>query len=79
MTINTLNKLVVLGTGGTIAGTAVQAHDNIGYTAAQVGVEQLLEAIPGLSKLLNGRLLTSEQVVQVDVSIQPHKLKLRHL
>ena len=28
-------KIVVLGTGGTIAGTATAAHDNIGYTAAQ--------------------------------------------
>jgi L-asparaginase len=63
---NNLGKLVVLGTGGTIAGTAAQAEDNIGYTAAQVGVEQLLLAIPGLSKLLAGRTLLSEQVSQVD-------------
>lgn len=41
-------KIVVLGTGGTIAGTAAAADDNIGYTAAQVGVEQLLHAVPGL-------------------------------
>ena len=39
-------KIVVLGTGGTIAGTSAQAGDNIGYTAAQVGVEQLLAAVP---------------------------------
>ena len=31
-------KIVVLGTGGTIAGTSAQAGDNIGYTAAQVGI-----------------------------------------
>ncbi len=30
-------KIVILGTGGTIAGTAAQAGDNLGYTAAQVG------------------------------------------
>jgi len=63
---NSLEKLVVLGTGGTIAGTAAQAADNIGYTAAQVGVEQLLQAIPGFSDLLAGRTLVSEQVAQVD-------------
>lgn len=63
---NNLGKLVVLGTGGTIAGTAAQAGDNIGYTAAQVGVDQLLQAIPGLSMLLAGRALISEQVAQVD-------------
>ena len=59
-------KIVVLGTGGTIAGTATEAADNIGYTAAQVGVAQLLEAIPGLLALLGGRTLESEQVAQLD-------------
>ena len=59
-------KIVVLGTGGTIAGTAAEAADNIGYTAAQVGVAQLLQAIPGLLALLGGRTLESEQVAQLD-------------
>jgi len=59
-------KIVVLGTGGTIAGTASNAADNIGYTAAQVGVAQLLDAVPGLSSLLQGHALLSEQVAQVD-------------
>lgn len=57
---------MVLGTGGTIAGTASSASDNIGYTAAQVGVAQLLDAIPGLRHVLNGHSLHSEQVAQVD-------------
>lgn len=59
-------KVVVLGTGGTIAGTAHNAHDNVGYTAAQVGVAQLLADVPGLPMLLAGRLLVSEQVAQLD-------------
>ena len=59
-------KVVVLGTGGTIAGTAPCASDNLGYTAAQLGVAQLLDAIPGLSKLLGGRTLVTEQVAQID-------------
>ncbi|PTT22097.1 asparaginase [Acidovorax sp. HMWF029] len=58
-------KIVVLGTGGTIAGTSAQAGDNIGYTAAQVGVEQLLAAVPGLLALAGG-MLVAEQVAQVD-------------
>ena len=57
-------KIVVLGTGGTIAGTSAQAGDNIGYTAAQVGVAQLLAAVPGLQAMA-GTLLT-EQVAQID-------------
>ena len=66
MSKNSLGKLVVLGTGGTIAGTAPLAGDNIGYTAAQVGVEQLLRKIPGFPHLLAGRTLVCEQVAQVD-------------
>ena len=58
------NRIVVLGTGGTIAGTAATAGDNIGYTAAQVGVAQLLEAIPALDR--TGHTIVTEQVAQVD-------------
>lgn len=61
-----LKKLVFLGTGGTIAGTATDTADNVGYTAAQVGVERLLDAIPGLLHALGDSVLESEQVVQID-------------
>jgi L-asparaginase len=55
-------KIVVLGTGGTIAGTAPTAHDNIGYTAAQVGITELLGSIAALERLP----LAAEQVAQID-------------
>lgn len=58
--------MVVLGTGGTIAGTASNPADNIGYTAAQVGVAQLLAAVPALKAVLRDHDLVSEQVAQVD-------------
>ena len=58
--------VVVLGTGGTIAGTAASAGDNIGYTAAQVGVAQLLDVIPALPAALAGHALLAEQVAQID-------------
>ena len=67
MTVSSISKkVVVLGTGGTIAGTASSVDDNIGYTAAQVGVDQLLLAIPGLDRVLAGRNLVAEQVAQID-------------
>ncbi|OGB34450.1 MAG: L-asparaginase [Burkholderiales bacterium RIFCSPLOWO2_12_FULL_61_40] len=59
-------KLVFLGMGGTIAGTAASAADNVGYRAAQVGVDQLLQAIPTLEMALGRHELVSEQVAQVD-------------
>lgn len=56
-------KLVILGTGGTIAGKAAHASDNIGYTAAEVGIDELLAAIPGLAATGS---FVSEQVSQID-------------
>ena len=55
-------KIVVLATGGTIAGTAAAATDNIGYRAAQLGVQDLLAGLPALSAFP----LETEQVAQVD-------------
>ncbi|MFZ2124873.1 MAG: asparaginase [Rhodoferax sp.] len=61
-----LKKIVVLATGGTIAGTAARAGDNLGYSAAQVGVAELLAAVPGMAEVLKGDTLLAEQVAQVD-------------
>ncbi|KQW57445.1 asparaginase [Variovorax sp. Root411] len=55
-------RVVVLGTGGTIAGRAASSGDNIGYTAGQVGVADLLGGI----EAPDGVLLEAEQVAQVD-------------
>ncbi len=59
-------KIIVLGTGGTIAGTAQSAHDHTGYTAAQIGIAALLEGVPGMREALCGAELVSEQVAQLD-------------
>ena len=57
-------KIVILGTGGTIAGTAASASDHTGYTAAQVGITQLVEAVPALAE--GSCDLVTEQVAQID-------------
>lgn len=59
----TVQKIAILGTGGTIAGQAASSEDNIGYTAAQLGIDQLLVAIPGVTSM--GPVF-SEQIAQVD-------------
>lgn len=66
MSLPEAEKVVVLGTGGTIAGRARSASDNIGYTAAELGVAELLGAIPGLAIALSGCTLVAEQVAQLD-------------
>ena len=66
MISSTPTKLAVLGTGGTIAGAAVDPMDNVGYAAAQVGVAQLLGSVPALPRLLGACELVTEQVAQID-------------
>jgi L-asparaginase len=55
-------KIVVLGTGGTLAGTSDSKSDNVGYTAATVGIAELLGAIESLRDLP----LVTEQGAQID-------------
>jgi L-asparaginase len=55
-------KIAILATGGTIAGTSPIAGDNLGYTAAQLRIEDLLASVPALAALP----LVCEQVAQVD-------------
>jgi len=62
--------VVVLGTGGTIAGQARETADNVGYRAAELGVNQLLAAVPGLSAFA----LQTEQVAQVDSKDMSHAI-----
>ncbi len=65
---NTSQTIVILGTGGTIAGSAEHARDNVGYKAAQIGVEQLLAGL-----MLSAPVQT-EQVAQMDSKDMDHAL-----
>lgn len=58
----TTRRVVVLGTGGTIAGRAASQGDNIGYTAGEVAVAELLGGIEAPA----GIELVAEQVAQLD-------------
>ena len=62
--------VVILGTGGTIAGTSLNASDNLGYTAAQLGVADLLRGVPALASVA----IEAEQVAQVDSKDMSHDL-----
>ena len=57
-----LANVVVLATGGTIAGAGASAANSATYQAAKVGIEQLIAGIPELSTLANVR---GEQVMQI--------------
>lgn len=62
-------KIVVLGTGGTIAGTVTNAlnpADHSDYTAAQVSVHALLASLPGWNDGRGAERYVVEQVAQLD-------------
>ena len=65
-------KIVVLGTGGTIAGTAHKVSEPGRYAAAQLGVEQLMAALPDLPAILQGHALEAEQLAQLDSKDMDH-------
>lgn len=55
-------KIVVLGTGGTIAGRSASPGDHLGYRAGEVGIEELLRGVPALA----GTRIEAEQVANID-------------
>jgi L-asparaginase len=57
-----LPNVVILATGGTIAGTGATSTTTVGYTAAKIGVEALIDAVPEMKKVANVR---GEQVFQI--------------
>ena len=57
-----LANVMILATGGTIAGTGATTTTTVGYTSATVGVARLIEAVPELKKVAN---VKGEQVFQI--------------
>jgi L-asparaginase len=55
-------RIVVLGTGGTIAGRAAAGDDNVGYVAGEVGVAEIVQGVESPP----GHEVTTEQIVQLD-------------
>ncbi|NLZ41816.1 MAG: asparaginase, partial [Comamonadaceae bacterium] len=60
--------IVVVGTGGTIAGVAARAEDHVGYEAAALAPEALAAAVPALAALP----LRCESLARLDSSDMDH-------
>jgi len=54
--------VVILATGGTIAGTGATSTTTVGYTAAKLGVDKMIESVPELKQVADVR---GEQVAQI--------------
>ena len=64
-----LPNVVILATGGTIAGSA-ETGTQAGYTSGKVGIEAMIDAVPGIRDLAN---ITGEQTANVgsqDMSVE---------
>jgi L-asparaginase len=57
-----LPNVVLLATGGTIAGTGATSTTTVGYQAARLPVESLISAVPEMKNIAN---VTGEQVLQI--------------
>ncbi|MCZ8234344.1 MAG: asparaginase [Inhella sp.] len=55
-------RVLIIGTGGTIAGQASTAADHVGYRAGAVGIEALVAGVPPLAS----HQLAFEQLAQLD-------------
>ena len=60
--------VVIIGTGGTIAGTAARAESHVGYTSAALGVEALIAAVPSLA----GQALEARTLARLDSCDMDH-------
>ena len=70
-------KIVVLATGGTIAGLAQDVNQPLRYQAAVLPISQLLDALPPspvVTQLLSRFDVTSEQVAQIDSKGMTHAI-----
>ena len=64
-----LPNVVILATGGTIAGSA-ETGTQAGYTSGQIGIQTMIDAVPGIDQLAN---ITGEQISNVgsqDMSVE---------
>lgn len=59
-------KVLILGTGGTIAGRAQVAGDNVGYKAGEVPIEALLAPLQSAAPWVSQWQWESRQVAQLD-------------
>jgi len=58
-------SLLIIGTGGTIAGVAASAGSTAGYQAGALPIGQILDSVPGLSGLVPEGRLATEQVFSI--------------
>ncbi len=54
--------IVLIGTGGTIAGSAARTDDHLGYSSGTLSTQDFLDAVPALAAMR----ITTEQIARLD-------------
>ena len=67
-------NIVILATGGTIAGQSDSQIDTTGYKAGVVGVDVLIKAVPEISNIAN---ISVEQVANIDSADMTNEIWLK--
>lgn len=57
-----LKNIIILGTGGTIAGVAGSADQTAGYRSGELSVGELLASVPGIDEIAN---ISTEQICNI--------------
>ncbi len=71
---NHLPNIKILATGGTIAGSGATSTTTVGYTAAVVPVDALINNVPELKKVAN---VSGEQIAQIASENMTNKVWLK--
>ncbi|MBP2636696.1 MAG: ansZ [Firmicutes bacterium] len=66
-----MKNIVILATGGTIAGASSDPTDMVGYYAGIVPIAEIVENIEPLKNIAN---ITTEQIAQIDSADMDHKI-----
>jgi len=68
-----MKNIVILATGGTIAGASSDPTDMVGYYAGIVPIDEIVENIEPLKTIAD---ITTEQIAQIDSADMDHKIWL---
>lgn len=65
-----MKKIYILGTGGTIAGSSANSEDVTGYAAGAIGISEVAQAVPAISKLADLEFLDVCQMDSKDATLE---------
>ena len=69
-----MKRILLIATGGTIAGSAAKATDTTGYKAGAIGIQTLIDAVPQMKDYAE---VSGEQVVSISSNNVTTEIRLK--